>query len=110
MTGLLLDDKHLETVDFSNAEQVRVNVNAFVAQATENHIKDLLPLGSIPDNANIAVANGAYFKGFWATKFNQRFTRKQSFHGETEDTVEMMQITGRFKYGLFELNYDDLFP
>lgn len=104
---VLLNDKQLDAADFSNVDGVRADVNAFVAHATENHIKDLIPLGSIPDNANIAVANAAYFKGFWATKFVQKFTRKQNFYGETEQTVDMMQVSGRFKYGSFNV-YNDL--
>ena len=61
--------KSVEKVDFSDAEARRQEINALVEEVTRNHIKDLLPERSItPDTASV-LANAAFFKGLWKTKF-----------------------------------------
>lgn len=92
--------KSIEKVDFSDVEKRREEINAFVEEVTQNHIKELLPPGSISAATNLILTNAAFFKGFWATKFNKQQTKTKTFNGLTKSNVEMMSVRGNFKYGL----------
>lgn len=91
--------KSIEKVDFSDAEQRRDEINAFVEEVTQSHIKELLPPGSISPGTNLVLTNAAFFKGFWATKFDKKHTAAKTFNGITKADVEMMHVKGKFNYG-----------
>lgn len=90
--------KQIETVDFTDPEARRAEINAFIQEATQNYIKDLLPLGSIQAYSKAVLANAAFFRGFWKTKFDK--TELKHFNGESSIPVEMMHVRGHFRYGL----------
>lgn len=98
----------MKKVDFSDAEKRRDEINSLVEEITENHIKDLLPEGSVTAVTNLLLANAAFFKGSWATKFNNQLTEKKTFNGISPVEVDMMSVTGRFRYGM--LNIFSFFP
>lgn len=89
----------VEKVDFSDAEQRREEINAFVEEVTQSHIKDLLAPGSISPATKLVLTNAAFFKGFWATKFDKKDTETKTFNGATKGGVEMMHVKGSFNYG-----------
>lgn len=90
-------------VDFNEPEARRAEINAFVEEATQKYIKELLPSGSVLDYTNVVMVNAAFFKGFWETKFHKTNTQRQTFHGYTEQPVEMMTVRSKFNYGLWHL-------
>lgn len=92
----------VEKVDFSDAEQRREEINAFVEQVTQSHIKDLLAPGSISPATKLVLTNAAFFKGFWATKFDKKDTETKTFNGATKGGVEMMHVKGNFNYGVID--------
>ncbi|CAN6864621.1 unnamed protein product [Brassica oleracea] len=49
------------------AEEVRVEVNSWVQERTNDLIKDLLPPGSITNQTERVYANALHFKGTWQT-------------------------------------------
>ncbi|XP_048551320.1 putative serpin-Z12 [Triticum urartu] len=60
-----------ESVDFvSGAEQARQRVNAFVADATNKHIIEVLPPGSVNSSTAVVLANALYFKEAWSQPFD----------------------------------------
>lgn len=103
----------LDRVDFIGAANAaRVHINDWVAGATRDKIKDLLPPGSIDAETRLVLTNAVYFKGQWASRFDPARTRPAPF--KTPDgtvDVPMMAQAGRFAVGhvdgatLLELPY-----
>jgi serpin B len=95
----------LRTLDFAGApEESRRTINDWVANHTEDRIRDILPQGAIRDATRLVLANAIYFRASWFYPFDPRATREQPFHlldGGTA-TVPMMQQTERFNYYLGE--------
>lgn len=94
----------LETLDFNaDAENSRKYINGFIEKVTENNIKDLLPPGSITTATSLVLANAAYFKGQWESKFNPEDTQQTIFHTSSEKRgfVDMMYKKGTFNHGNF---------
>uniref|UniRef100_A0A453MVK9 Serpin domain-containing protein n=1 Tax=Aegilops tauschii subsp. strangulata TaxID=200361 RepID=A0A453MVK9_AEGTS len=86
-----------ESVDFvSGAEQARLRVNTFVADATKQLIRDLLPPGSVDSTTVVVLANALYFKGVWSHPFDV-FTAPFHVPGDTTVGVPSM-TTGRSQY------------
>ncbi|KAF7088012.1 hypothetical protein CFC21_091166 [Triticum aestivum] len=86
-----------ESVDFvSGAEQARLRMNAFVADATKQLIHDLLPPGSVDSTTVVVLANALYFKGVWSHPFDV-FTAPFHVPGDTTVGVPSM-TTGRSQY------------
>ena len=66
---------------FLKAEEVRVEVNSWVQERTNDLIKDLLPPGSITNQTERVYANALHFKGTWQTSpFDDYDTRKRKFY------------------------------
>ncbi|KAI4986001.1 hypothetical protein ZWY2020_018631 [Hordeum vulgare] len=75
-----------ESVDFvSGAEQARQRVNAFVADATDNLIRDVLPPASVDSSTAVVLANALYFKGAWPHPFD---VSTAPFHVPGDTTVQ----------------------
>lgn len=96
----MFTSKQLEVVDFSEPEARRTEINAFVENVTKQYIKELLPPGSIQSSTNAVLANAAFFKGFWKTKFDK--TEMKHFNGESSTPVEMMHVHGKFNVGVLD--------
>ena len=80
-----------ESVDFvSGAEQARQRVNAFVADATKQLIRDILPPGSVDSSTAVVLANALYFKGAWTQPFD---VSTVPFHIPGGTTVRVPSMT-----------------
>ncbi|KAM0822802.1 hypothetical protein ACQ4PT_071277 [Festuca glaucescens] len=85
-----------ESVDFSSeAEKARQRVNAFVADATNSLIRDVLPPGSVDSSTVVVLANALYFKGTWAQPFDQSATFTAPFHTPDGSVVRVPFMTTR---------------
>ncbi|XBI43668.1 hypothetical protein VPH35_108411 [Triticum aestivum] len=89
-----------ESVDFvSGAEEARRRVNGFVADATKQRIRGILPPGSAiitSSSTAVILANALYFKGAWPEPFAV-FTAP--FHTPGGATVRVPAMTtGRSQY------------
>lgn len=62
------------------AEEVRVEVNSWVENHTNNLIRDLLPAGSVASETDKIYANALYFKGAWKRPFDKCYTKDRDFH------------------------------
>jgi serpin B len=91
----------LREVDFVEAtEEARQTINAWVEQQTRDKIKDFLEPGILDTLTRLVLTNAIYFKGAWATPFEQAQTRDGSFRVTPQQgaTVQMMHQTSRFNY------------
>jgi serpin B len=77
--------------DFAAApEPARQAINGWVADQTEDQIKDLFPPGSINDMTVLVLANAVFFHGDWVTPF-LKDSPSRAFHAPGGDvTVPMM--------------------
>ncbi|XP_049266700.1 leukocyte elastase inhibitor-like [Rhipicephalus sanguineus] len=90
----------VESVDFKTQhEKVRQQVNAWIEQATESKIKDLLPPGIVDDLTTLILVNAIYFKGLWKFPFEPQCTHRSDFHLDTNNKkeVDMMYAENDYK-------------
>ncbi|XP_068628383.1 serine protease inhibitor 88Ea-like [Battus philenor] len=98
---LELLSEELDALNFhDNPFESRDYINEWVARVTKNNIKDLLPKDAITRATKLVLANAAYFKGVWASKFPSERTKKEPFFvSETRQTlVHFMKQKGTFHY------------
>lgn len=90
-----------------NPGESRILINDWVSRVTKNNIKDLIPVDGISQSTKLVLANAAYFKGVWASKFPAERTKKQPFYvSESRQTfVPFMRQKGTFHYS----NYTTFF-
>ncbi|MBX7099262.1 MAG: serpin family protein [Myxococcaceae bacterium] len=73
-------------LDFRAApEPSRVAINGWVADQTEQRIKELLGAGSITVDTRLVLVNAIYFNASWATQFQKNQTVDGTFHAPHGD-------------------------
>lgn len=93
---------HLAHVNFvSAAEQARQTINTWVAQQTNDKIKDLIGPGLLDSTTRLVLTNAVYFKGAWVAPFDPNRTMDEPFTLSDGGTirVRMMNQKARFGYG-----------
>ena len=91
----------VDKVDFqSNTEQIRLQINEWVAQKTEQKIQNLLSNGSLKGLTRLVLVNVIYFKGDWQLPFESMSTFKQMFHKNNREIklVDMMTQEKKFLF------------
>jgi serpin B len=91
----------LRVLDFINeTEKSRITINDWVADQTEDRIKDLIPPGLINSLTRLVLTNAIYFNAKWQHTFEEAMTEDGLFHllDSSEVTVPMMRQTESFKY------------
>jgi serpin B len=85
----------VEPVDFLNAADAsRQHINAWVAEATADRIKDLIPPGGVDRSTQLVLVNAIYFLGTWRSPFFRQATAAVAFHltpSESHDVPTMRQ-------------------
>ncbi len=88
------------TVDFIHqTKKARKTINNWIAQQTDNKIKNLLHKGDINFLTRLVLTNAIYFKGIWERKFDKSSTKNMPFY--TSDkivNVKMMHNEDYFPY------------
>ncbi len=70
----------INQLDFMKAaEPSRLAINDWVANQTQQKIKDLLPSGSVSSGTRLVLTNAIWFKSDWASPFMANNTRQQNF-------------------------------
>ncbi len=109
-------DVWVEPVDFAqDPDGTRGKINTWVAEQTEQRIKDLLPPRSVDNQTRLVIVNAIYFLADWAHPFDASRTQPHDFYadGVAARPVPMMSQTSRFAYAhegdaaLIELPYKD---
>lgn len=91
----------LEELDFSDPVEAAARINAFIADATDDHITDLVPPEAIdPDTTQMALVNALLLYASWFTTFDSErtvdgdFTRLDGtvvavplMHGSTDQAI-----------------------
>lgn len=97
----------LQAVDFrGKPEAARQQINDWIAQQTEDKIRDLVPEGAINPATRLVLANAIYFNANWLRPFYEGATADAPFTllDGTVVNVPMMNQQERFPYGRGE-NY-----
>ena len=92
-------------VDFvGSPEESRVTINDWVAERTEDRIKDLIPEGAIESVTRMVLSNAIYFKGQWIYTFFEHSTKPRPFHllDGAEVEVPMMMMAEAEQLGYAE--------
>ncbi|XP_069173970.1 serpin B3-like isoform X2 [Procambarus clarkii] len=97
----IMKEKYLscsKTVNFSEGEQVRKEINNAVEKETNSHIKNLIPEGMFNSLTRMVLVNAVYFKGEWKKQFKNSATEDEEFWiTDSESTmVPMMHITDNY--------------
>ncbi|SEO52026.1 serpin B [Halogranum amylolyticum] len=91
----------LHAVDFaSDAEAARQTINSWVADRTEDRIRNLLPKGSVHGLTRLVLTNAIYFKANWQHEFDEEKTTSREFTALDGSTAEVptMEVTEDFQY------------
>jgi serpin B len=105
----------LRLLDFiKETEKSRVTINDWVAEQTEQRIKDLIPQGVITVDTRLVLTNAVYFNAAWLHQFNKGATSDGQFTllNGSKVTVPMMRQMESFRYAqgtdyqAIELPYD----
>ncbi len=81
-------------------DESRLAINDWVAENTEDRIKDLIPPGVINPLTRMVLTNAIYFNASWTYPFHEADTRQRPFHlldGGSVD-VPMMRTSEDFGY------------
>lgn len=86
--------------DFTgDPEGSRTKINSWVADQTEQKIKELLQQGSINPLTRLVLVNAVYFNAAWQNKFEATATQPGTFHGTGGDTnADFMQQTNEIEH------------
>ncbi len=82
---------NVKQADFATeADAVRLEINNWVAQKTQNKILNILPAGILDANTRLVLANAIYFLGAWTTSFEETNTMTQPFYLSSTTFVEAL--------------------
>ena len=104
----------VKRLDYAGAPDVaRAQINAWVAQKTEDQIKNLLPQGSISTDTRMTLVNAVYMNAAWETPFDDKLSSDGSFVAASGSvTVPFMKRSGKIRFAkvagatIVELPYD----
>jgi serpin B len=99
-------DSEIEAMDFSNPAESTKAINDWVAEKTENTIKDLLKPDFINSLTAMILVNAIYFKGDWVHQFLPSNNFEHEFYLNETDSIniEFMNERKHYRYG----NFDEL--
>lgn len=104
-TAINFYDSDVSTVDFISDDGVN-KINTWVEEKTQEKIKDILKPGSTNELTRLAITNAIYFKGSWATQFNENNTSTDTFwNGEQTSEIQLMHL----EHTLFNYTQTDQF-
>ena len=89
-------------VDFAGSpEESRITINDWVAERTEDRIKDLIPEDAITPLVRMVLTNAIYFNARWAYWFDERFTSMSPFRllDGSEVDVPLMKVGRGERFG-----------
>jgi serine protease inhibitor len=89
--------------DFQGATDAeRVRINRWVADHTQDKIRDIIPAGVLSPETRLVIANAIYFKGNWAKPFEASRTASAEF---TDGSLAKKQVSMMFAPALKEASY-----
>ncbi|MHB0988678.1 MAG: serpin family protein [Bellilinea sp.] len=90
----------MQAVDYNQPDAARQTINDWVADQTEDKIKDLIPGGALNPMTRLVLTNAIYFNAAWLLPFEKEATQNDSFDllDGSEVQVPMMRQTESFGY------------
>ncbi len=89
-----------ELVDFkTDPEGARKKINDWCEQKTRDKIKAPVPKGVIKPITRLALANAIYFKGMWASQFDQADTKDREFHLDAANKASVPMMWQKEEFG-----------
>ncbi|MEO6596734.1 MAG: serpin family protein [Planctomycetota bacterium] len=88
-------------VDFAkDPEAVRKTINAHIAKATNDRIRDLIPEGLVGEATRLVLTNALWFKAGWVHPFPEGSTADAPFQlaNGTRVDAPMMHVEDQFQY------------
>lgn len=88
-------------LDFrTDPEAARLRINAHIAEATNQRIKDLLNKGYIATSTRFVLTNALWFRAQWLQDFSVGATKDAAFHLDATHAIQVptMHQTNRFAY------------
>lgn len=84
----------------SDTEGARERINAWVAERTENRIRNLIPPGALNALTRLVLTNAIYFKGLWSQPFDPADTADAPFWltADTQVSTPFMTRRGEMLY------------
>jgi serine protease inhibitor len=91
-------DAKVSALDFTDPRASGI-VNRWVGENTRGKIDKIIE-GPLSGMTGAFIANAIYFKGTWATRFDNKLTQSRSFHagGDNSKLVPMMFQRDKFAY------------
>ncbi|MGH7739620.1 MAG: serpin family protein, partial [bacterium] len=89
-----------ELLDFRKAaESARLQINQWVADKTDQKIKNLIAPGALDRESIMVLVNAVYFKADWLSAFKAEDTKELPFHlnSNVSAPVSMMQQQNHFR-------------
>ncbi|XP_073954095.1 serine protease inhibitor 3/4-like, partial [Choristoneura fumiferana] len=93
----------LDQLDFNESEAAAATINNWVAQQTNDKIKDIVSPDMMTDDTRVVLVNAIYFQGLWAEPFYASATRNRPFRVNEKITINipMMSLSNTyFDYGV----------
>jgi len=94
-------DSAVYPVDYQNqAAAARLKVNAWVAEKTQDKIKDILGPEDVTPATRLLLVNAIYFKGAWTSPFDSKDTEDAPYYlsDGSKQNVAMMEQYGKAGY------------
>jgi serpin B len=90
----------LRTLDFGQPQKASEEINAWVADETEDRIEDLVSPDVIDPSTRLVLANAIYFKASWLSRFEEEATQDNPFTlaDGSKVMVPMMRQTTYLSY------------
>jgi serpin B len=83
------------------AEKARKIINQWVEEKTKDKIKNLIQPGILDALTRLVLVNAIYFKGNWASQFDEKRTKEDTFYQLSGKTIQtpLMAQEQEFAYG-----------
>lgn len=93
----------MRLVDFmSAAEAIRLEINQWVEDQTNERIKDLLPEGVLSSDTRLVLVNAIYFYGSWLNAFDEDRTEEAPFTLLDASQVNVPMMRQQAEFGFYE--------
>ena len=76
----------------TDTEGARKKINTWVEEKTNRKIKELISKRDINDLTRLVLTNAIYFKGKWASKFDEKNTKPAPFYTSSDKKIEISMM------------------
>lgn len=94
----------VEHVNFGKPTEAASTINGFVAEATNNKIKELVSSDALDPNSRVVLINAIHMKAEWEEPFELYKTHGEDFYANEEEKskVDFMHETGSYSHAVLD--------